>query len=155
MSFMQALFEQEGQAVITWRKAYSARRRAEEEEEEARCQSDNIAAMAALSAAFLCRTAVDQAADAYCRARDDLERAWHDYSEGLTPLPTVITTDADACTYDLSEAGAEAFVDSMVAGGVVADPLGWHQLGWIDPKKFVVWFLRRTQAIAIIEGHDE
>lgn len=155
MSFVQALFEQERQAVITWRETYSARRRAEKEEKEARCQPDDTAVVAARSAVCRCRTAVDQAADAYCKARDDLDRAWHDYSEGLTSPPLVITTDADACAYDLSNAGVDNFVDLMIERGVVSDPYGWHRLGWIDPKKLVAWFLRRAQAIAIIEGHDE
>jgi hypothetical protein len=152
MSFVQALFEQERQAVITWREADSARRRAEKEEKEARCQPDNIAIMAALSAVYRCRTAVDQAAVAYCKARDYLDSTWDVYSRLLSPWP--ICTGADACC-DLSNADATDLVDVLFAGRVVTDPHGWNRLGWIDSRKLVVWFLRRAQFIAIIEGHDE
>jgi len=151
MSFMQALFEQERQAVIAWRGACFARRRAEEEEAETRCQPGNIAVMAALSAAFHCRTAVDQAADAYCQARDDLDRAWDAYSRLLSPWP--ICTDADACC-DLSNADAADLVDVLIAGGVVTDPHGWNRLGRIESKIFIVWFLRLALDRAVVEGLD-
>src|SRR5215472_13880101 len=121
MTFVQALFERERQAVIAWREATVARRRAEEEEAEARCQPDNTAVMAALSAVYRCRSAVDQADDAYCQARDDLDRAWDAYSRLLAPWP--ICTDADACC-DLSNADATDLVDVLIAVGVVTDPHG-------------------------------
>ena len=148
---MQALFEQERQAVIAWREATVARRRAEEEEAEARCQPDNTAVMAALSAVYRCRSAVDQADDAYCQARDDLDRAWDAYSRLLAPWP--ICTDADACC-DLSNADAADLVDMLIAVGVVADPRGWNRLGRIESKKFIAWFLRLALDRAVVEGLD-
>jgi hypothetical protein len=151
MSFMQTLFEQECQAVIAWREAYVARRRAEEEEAEVRCQPDNIAVMAALSAVYRCRAAVDRAADAYCKARGDLDRAWDAYSRLLSPWP--IYTDADACC-DLSNADAADLVDVLIAAGVVTDPHGWNRLGQIEPKKFMAWFLRHALGLAVVEGLD-
>jgi hypothetical protein len=131
----------EQQAFAAARKAYLTRRRIE-------WRRPDLSRRAYDRLCF----AQDKAEAAYDSVADRVARAWDAYSRLLAPFP--IVTEADAAAYELSDVGAEAAVDNLISCGIVKDPHGWHGRGWIDPRKFVTWFLRHAQP-AVIVGHNE
>jgi hypothetical protein len=150
VSRFQALFEAERQAFAAARRAYIIYRWTEALADYH--GPDNRRFMRVHSLRSRAYAAAERTEAKHEHVKERLDEAWDYYSRFLTPFS--IVTEADAAVYDLSDAGAAAVVDNLIDRGIVEDPYGWRGRGWIEPRKFVAWFLRKAQA-AVIVGHNE